>query len=163
LHEQWQHILSLPSTPASRSSERFVEQFNIGGLPEISAAEHCSRLAGVEVGIPYADRELTALSARLPLVARINKGITRYVHREAMRGIVPDSIRSRTTKAAFGGFFHRVWEDWIRDDYTSMTLIQDWVDPRRLPPKNLKLGSNGWLARQADVAVIFEWLRAHCQ
>lgn len=161
LRERWRHIHAWTETPVGRYSERFAEVLD-AALAEVTTATHCSRLAGIEIGVPYADRDLAILSARLPMSVRRCRGVTRIAHREAMRTILPESIRTRTSKALFGGFYAKVCEHWIRPDYAKASNIRDWVDAEQLTPEILDRKASGWPARLANLGVVSEWLRFHC-
>ena len=56
---------------------------------------------GVEVRVPFLDLDLVAFSERLPDALKIRGSETKYVLREAMRGVLPDEIIARP-KSGFG-------------------------------------------------------------
>jgi asparagine synthase (glutamine-hydrolysing) len=60
---------------------------------------------GLELAHPFADLDLVALSLSLPVGLLKRQRLTRYVEREAMRGLVPDRIRLRRRKVVFDTFF----------------------------------------------------------
>lgn len=66
---------------------------------------HASRTLGVETRMPFADRDLVEFSLGLPSHAKLGGGFTRFILREAMRGRVPESVRTRGDKFDFGGNF----------------------------------------------------------
>lgn len=69
---------------------------------------HCmewnSRIAarcGLEIAFPFLDRDLIQFLMSIPGEIQAHEGIPRNIMREAMRGIVPDSIVNRRTKGIF--------------------------------------------------------------
>ncbi len=61
-------------------------------------------LYGLEVAFPFLDRDLIAFLMAIPGEAHARHGVPRALLREAMRGILPDSIRTRTWKSDFTAF-----------------------------------------------------------
>jgi asparagine synthase (glutamine-hydrolysing) len=55
----------------------------------------------IEARVPYLDRPFFEYSASLPLDRKLRNGWTKYIFREAMRGILPDKIRLRRSKIGF--------------------------------------------------------------
>lgn len=53
---------------------------------------------GIEVRYPFLDRRLVEHSLRLPPSMRIRPGVSKYVLRQAMRGILPEEVRTRKRK-----------------------------------------------------------------
>jgi asparagine synthase (glutamine-hydrolysing) len=62
---------------------------------------------GLEVALPLLDRDLLAYLMSIPGDAQTREGVPRALLRDAMRGILPDAIRTRRWKADFGGFVNR--------------------------------------------------------
>lgn len=78
--------------------------------PTIEALSHSSSgPAGgvtddlVETRYPFLHRPLVELGLRLPPSLRIRPRTTKWIQREAMRGILPEPIRTRHTKGAIDG------------------------------------------------------------
>ncbi len=77
--------------------------------------DRLSMAHGVEVRSPFLDWRVVCYTFSLPSVCKIGGGVTKRVLRDAMRGILPESIRSRTIKIGFanpGG-------DWIYQKYVN--------------------------------------------
>jgi asparagine synthase (glutamine-hydrolysing) len=55
----------------------------------------------VEARTPFLDYRLIALAARLSLDWKMRGGLNKYVLREAMRGRIPESVRTRVDKMGF--------------------------------------------------------------
>lgn len=52
----------------------------------------------IEVRYPFLHRPLVELSLRLPAALRIRPPVTKWVLRESMRGLLPEEVRTRSTK-----------------------------------------------------------------
>jgi asparagine synthase (glutamine-hydrolysing) len=62
---------------------------------------------GLEPRSPLLSRAFITFSATTPEITRLRGGVTRRVHREALRGILPEEVRIRRDKAEFSaGFNH---------------------------------------------------------
>jgi asparagine synthase (glutamine-hydrolysing) len=55
----------------------------------------------IEMRYPFLYRPLVEFSLGLPVNERIRPGTTKWILREAMRGVVPEKIRTRSSKGAF--------------------------------------------------------------
>lgn len=68
------------------------QEVRAGGLPRVD---------------PYVDPEVVATITRLPPTWLLHGGVRRGLFREAMRGVLPDLVRLRMTKASFEPAFRR--------------------------------------------------------
>jgi asparagine synthase (glutamine-hydrolysing) len=69
-------------------------------------SEWTSKLAsmyGLEVSYPFLDRDLISFLMGIPGEMQTRNGVPRGIQREALRGILPDAIVERRTKADFTG------------------------------------------------------------
>ena len=55
----------------------------------------------LESRLPFTDHRLVELVWRLPAEFKLRGGIGKYIHREAMRGLVPDYILDTKSKLGF--------------------------------------------------------------
>jgi asparagine synthase (glutamine-hydrolysing) len=160
LRERWRRILQWQFESVMRSSDRFREMLPLG-YGELAVVRHCARLAGVDFGVPFADRALVELSARLPTLARRYRGTTRYVHREALRGVLPEPIRVRRDKAKFVGYFTRIRNQWVVPSPKNLSNVSDWLDMSRVLSADLRQAGEPWGGRWADLCVTSAWLLRH--
>jgi len=72
--------------------------------------DRLSMAHGVEIRAPFMDWRLVCSLFSLPSYSKIGKGFTKRILREAMRNILPESIRVRTDKIGFMS----PMEDWYR-------------------------------------------------
>ena len=90
----------------------------------------------LEVRYPFLDRELLEFSLRLPAECRVRPGAPKWILRAAMRGRLPEEVRTRRGKAHIGA--RAVWA--LRQERSQLeTLIRDpilgqlgCIDPSRL-------------------------------
>ena len=83
---------------------------------------------------PFDDRRVVELALALPDDLRRRGTVTKWVIREALRGLVPDSVLGRRGKSTFGHLFaqelaaqggERLFDDWAIADL-------GWVDASAL-------------------------------
>jgi len=84
-----------------------------------AAARH-----GVELRYPFLDRDLVEFVFALPLALRIkgDRRLHKYILREAMRGIVPETVRDSRHWTTFG---HIVKAGWRRERQAIEKLLRD--------------------------------------
>lgn len=94
-------------------------------------------LHGMDEAFPFLDRDLIAFLMAVPGDVQTHDGVPRVLLREAMRGVLPESLRARTWK----GDFTAVTNDAIRMDldqiatrmrHGSLAVRLGYVDERRL-------------------------------
>ncbi|MBL4656402.1 MAG: hypothetical protein JKX73_00250 [Flavobacteriales bacterium] len=66
----------------------------------------------LESRVPFLDHRLVERSLSLPSDKIINKGMTKHILREAMKGLIPERIRLRMDKKGFS----TPEEDWFRTE-----------------------------------------------
>jgi asparagine synthase (glutamine-hydrolysing) len=93
--------------------------------------DRASMSHGIEVRIPFMDWRLVTYCFALPETSKIGGGYTKRVLREAMRGLLPESIRLRTKKIGFVTPTE-VWtrgalKPWLLDLSASRSFIENSV------------------------------------
>jgi asparagine synthase (glutamine-hydrolysing) len=108
-------------------------------------ADRMTMAHSLELRVPYLDREVMAVAARLARQEKIGSGTTKVALRQAMRGVLPTDVAERA-KLAFpvpighwlrgeaGEFAHRVLreaqtDEWI-DRLAALRLLQRFRDGR---------------------------------
>lgn len=109
---------------------------------------HTSR-AGVEVRDPYRDRRLAEFMLSVPAHQLYNRGLYKYILRNATKGVLPESIRLRTRPSSLAplfnrGLFEREWSTAqailkSSDAGWQRYVRSDWL----LDEKRLRSGANG--------------------
>jgi asparagine synthase (glutamine-hydrolysing) len=96
--------------------------------------ERASARAGVEHRHPFHDRRLIELALALPPDQLWRGDQSKFVLRQAMKGLVPDAILQRSTKAEFSAVCAQVYEsDKIAPLFHSSRIAeQGWIDQARV-------------------------------
>jgi asparagine synthase (glutamine-hydrolysing) len=82
--------------------ELSLSQLQWTNLPMLLHWEDRNSMAhSVEARVPFLDYRLVEYALALPDSYKIGGGVTKLILREAMRGVVPDAIRTRMDKKAF--------------------------------------------------------------
>lgn len=72
------------------------------GLPRLLRFEDRNSMAhSIEARVPFLDYRLVEFSFALPAEQKIKRGLTKVVLRNALRNVLPESIRMRTNKMGF--------------------------------------------------------------
>ena len=93
-----------PRYPSER--EAHIDFLRKAYIPSLMEFTHTNtRHFGVEIRHPMFDRRLVDFAVGLPPRMKLREGWTRYILREAMGGIVPDTVRWRPGKATLAPNF----------------------------------------------------------
>jgi asparagine synthase (glutamine-hydrolysing) len=82
--------------------------------------ERASMAHGVEVRSPLMDWRLIVMAFALPSASKVGHGFSKRILRSATQGIVPDAVRLRTEKMAFGNPL----EEWLKGD------LRPWLEDK---------------------------------
>jgi asparagine synthase (glutamine-hydrolysing) len=93
-------------------------------------------LSQMETRMPYADRRIVDFMVTLPSDKIYRHGWNRWLQREAMRGLLPELVRTRTSKGIFDevvrlGWCHR--ERGRIDSLIATSILADWGWVKREP------------------------------
>lgn len=98
-----------PGTRDERQNAEQIDHMQTLQAPLIQHAFEVLHRSAVSQGIlplyPFYDRAVVLFCLSVPSEAKLRGGQTRWVLREAMRGVLPETIRTRATKAAFNDEF----------------------------------------------------------
>jgi len=112
--------LALAAPPADIESLSEL-LLNHTGVPMLLHTEDRNSMAhAVESRVPFLDFRLVEFTLGLPDTCKLRGGVTKQVLREAMRGILPEEVRSRTDKLGFA----TPEESWVRKLATRQ--FRDW-------------------------------------
>jgi len=141
LRADWNHALSGESTPATRwwryataagsgaagatLMQRIqVDDILMDTLPLLLRMEDRSSMAfSLEARVPLLDHPLVEYGISLPDHLKVHRGWSKYAVREAMRGVLPDVVRQRTSKLGFAAPDRRWLSQDLRPQVTE--LIED--------------------------------------
>jgi asparagine synthase (glutamine-hydrolysing) len=92
--------------------------------------DQMSMAASVESRVPFLDHELAEFTARMPREMKLRGGTTKWILREAMKGILPDEILARP-KMGFPVPIGR----WLRNEYKH--VVDEYVLSERTASRGL--------------------------
>ena len=111
--------------------------FHKGRLPTLLRNfDRASMAHGVETRMPFMDWRLVTYGFALPETSKIGGGFTKQVLRQAMEGLMPDSIRLRRNKVGFvspiNTWIRGPLNCWVRDACASQSFLESpvWNGPR---------------------------------
>ncbi len=82
--------------------------------------DQMSMAASIESRVPFLDHKLVEYTAKLPEKFKIRKGETKWILREAMKGILPDEILTRSKMG-----FPVPIGSWLRNEYKH--IVDEYV------------------------------------
>ncbi|HEX2076179.1 MAG TPA: asparagine synthase-related protein [Longimicrobium sp.] len=120
---------------------------------------------GVEMRYPFLHRPLVEMALGLPPELVIRPGVTKWILREAMRGVLPEEVRVRGGK---GGPDARMVWSMAREEPRLRPMLRDpllaqlgWVDRDGLAAafERVRAGMNGERAAVTAALALETWLR----
>jgi asparagine synthase (glutamine-hydrolysing) len=82
--------------------QRLYRDFHFTELPmNLRDFDRLSMAHGVEVRSPFMDWRLVTFTFSLPSTSKLGDGFTKRILRDALKGILPETIRQRTRKLGF--------------------------------------------------------------
>jgi len=131
-------------------------------------ADKLSMAHGLELRVPYVDKEIVEYVERLPANLKVRNGSRKWLHRQVCRNYLPDSILKRPKR----GFGVNVVDDWFRgaiDGKMAETLLDGGskIYQYLRPGPVRELFEQHSSGRQDNHKILFslvlfeEWLRAH--
>jgi asparagine synthase (glutamine-hydrolysing) len=124
------------------------ETFHEGEIPVTAAmVEQALGRLGLETRRPFYDRRLIEFAFALPNDQLRRDGFERFIVRQAMRGILPEAVRTRITKATFNQpVLESVRHNAALISFERMEIAQrGWVDAAEL-----KVGFENLMASHRD-------------
>jgi asparagine synthase (glutamine-hydrolysing) len=166
--ESWADLATLMSETDELGGFQFLEVRST--LPDelLMYADKLSMAHGLELRVPYLDKDIVEYVERLPARFKVHNGARKWLHRRAGRELLPASVLKRPKR----GFAVNVVDDWFRGSINSkmadLLLDPDSTIYRYLQPAlvhNLfKKHSSGHSDNHKILfsLVVFEaWLRVH--
>jgi asparagine synthase (glutamine-hydrolysing) len=105
LLEDYKHIMDFPAITNTKNLnlvESTLRQQHTGGLVNLlHYGDAISMANSIESRLPFLDYRLVEFVSSLPTSFKINGGIGKFIHRNAMAGIVPDFIIKNKVKFGF--------------------------------------------------------------
>lgn len=101
---RYDHIKDYPKEPRSfdNALNAYLFKSHTGGLVNLlHYGDAVSMAHSLESRLPFMDYRLVEFVFTLPSEYKVKNGVGKYIHREAMKGIVPDYILSNPIKFGF--------------------------------------------------------------
>jgi asparagine synthase (glutamine-hydrolysing) len=166
--ECWADLAELMASTDELGGLQFLELRST--LPDelLMYADKLSMAHGLELRVPYIDKEIVEYVERLPANLKVRNGSRKWLHRKVCRTYLPESVLKRPKR----GFAVNVVDGWFRgaiDSRMSQTLrdgsskIYQYLCPSVVG----KLFDQHASGRQDNHKILFslvvfeEWLRAH--
>lgn len=139
LHPEFQkrhkeRIWLLSSDSIGQRIKADIKQFS---LPVLLRYEDKNSMAhSVEARLPFLDHRLVEMVASLPLDQKIRRGWTKYILRQALKGVLPEKIRLRKSKLGFAtpedDWFKKDLSTFVHQIFESPLFISEYVNKRKL-------------------------------
>ena len=129
-------------------------------------ADKLSMAHGLELRVPFLDKEIVEYAERLPSNFKVRNGSGKWLHRQVCRTYLPGSILKRPTR----GFAVNIVDEWFRDAVQSKlskmlldsgSMMYEYLRPtvvRRLFEQHSS-GRNNNYKILFSLVVFEEWLR----
>jgi asparagine synthase (glutamine-hydrolysing) len=164
----WQDMGELMSETDELGGLQFLEVRST--LPDelLMYADKLSMAHGLELRVPFVDKEIVEYVERLPASLKVRNGSRKWLHRQVCRTFLPESIVKRPKR----GFASNVVDDWFRgaiDSKMADTLldsgsrIYQYLRPQAVRElfEQHSAGRNDNHKVLFSLVVFEEWLRTH--
>jgi asparagine synthase (glutamine-hydrolysing) len=164
----WSNLASLMTETDELGGLQFLEVRST--LPDelLMYADKLSMAHGLELRVPFVDKEIVEYVERLPAKLKVRNGSGKWLHRQVCRTYLPESLLRRPKRA----FASDVVDDWFRDAMDSK-MADTLLDPESriyqflLPSPVRKLFEQHASGQEDNHKILFslvlfeEWLRIH--
>jgi asparagine synthase (glutamine-hydrolysing) len=170
IQECWASMADLMSETDELGGLQFLETRST--LPDelLMYADKLSMAHGLELRVPYLDKDIVEYVERLPANFKVRNGSGKWLHRQVSQAFLPGSILKRKKR----GFAVNVVDSWFRggiDNRMADTLLdRDSKIYQYLRPSAVReLFEHHASGRQDNHKILFslvvfeEWLRAHAE
>jgi asparagine synthase (glutamine-hydrolysing) len=168
--ECWAELADLSAATDELGGLQFLELRST--LPDelLMYADKLSMAHGLELRVPYVDKEIVEYVERLPARFKVRNGSRKWLHRQVCRKYLPGSILRRPKR----GFAVNVVDDWFRSAIGNR-IAQSLLDSDAKiyeylrPTAVRKLVEQHTSGRDDNHKILFsllvceEWLRAHTE
>ncbi len=112
-------ITKVFTNPFTGITKTLFDDFHYTSLPiNLRDFDRASMQNSIEVRMPFMDYRLVCFMFSLPEESKLGGGFTKRIIRDAMKGILPDSIRTRTLKIGIGSPI----AEWMQSHLKDFTL-----------------------------------------
>ena len=141
-------------------SQSLYELFHITVLPtNVRNYDRYSMASGVEIRMPFMDHRLVTYTFSLPWTSKIGGTYTKRIMRDALKGILPEPIRTRRDKIGWNAPFHEWFrgslkseiEELIATDVLSQKVKKAWQQFHKKTNPNFKDGQIIWTSLMPEL------------
>lgn len=120
------------SHPAFKKFDPFTKQlyeiFHVTVLPTLLRNyDRYSMASGVEIRMPFLDYRLVTYTFALPWTSKVGDGYTKRIMRDALKGILPEEIRTRRDKIGWNAPLHEWFKGPLKKE------IEEFINKNSLP------------------------------
>ena len=121
---------------------------------------------GLEIRYPFMDIRLINFCLRIPESQKLQNGIPRFILREAMRGIIPDSIYDRMNKSILSPYYDYSIEERFTEMQTDIIESKNkdfnaLVDKEYIKSIKLDSASSNEMILFQHIHILSKWLDFH--
>jgi asparagine synthase (glutamine-hydrolysing) len=151
--------------PFEATCERSLyEQFHYAPLPSILRNfDKASMMSGVEIRMPFMDHRLVSFVFKLPLRSKLGDGYTKRILRDAMKDILPETVRTRTTKIGFSAplneWFAGPLKSYLLDTVNTKSFREMGLWNGKLIAKDVELYFNK--VKHINISMLWNIINAH--
>jgi len=112
----------------NRHKPQIAHLTNAYALFAREASEHYASLDGIEARAPLYSKPIIEFSLSTPAAHRMRQGMDRAIHRQALEGILPETVRLRQSKAEFSSVYeHYVPALAAEQEWQSVLQARNWL------------------------------------
>jgi asparagine synthase (glutamine-hydrolysing) len=135
-------------------SQDLYEVFHITVLPTLLRNyDRYSMASGVEIRMPFMDHRLVAYTFSLPWTSKVGGTYTKRIMRDALKGILPEQIRTRRDKIGWNAPLHEWFkgplkneiEKIIKKEVLPKKIKEAWLKFQKKSNPNFKESEKVWL------------------
>jgi asparagine synthase (glutamine-hydrolysing) len=168
LVDSWKDLLPLSSDMDELGGFQFLEMRST--LPDelLMYGDKLSMAHGLEVRVPYLDKDIVEYVERLPARFKVRYGTRKWAHRQVCRQLLPKEVLGRKKR----GFASNVVDDWFRGAVSahmketfmdSESLMYQYLRPAAVQRlfREHQSGQNDYHKILFSLMVFETWLRLH--
>ena len=107
-------------------SKELYEIFHITILPTLLRNyDRYSMASGVEIRMPFMDHRLVTYTFSLPWTSKVGGTYTKRIMRDALKGILPEQIRTRRDKIGWNAPLHEWFNGTLKNEIEKMIEEKD--------------------------------------
>jgi asparagine synthase (glutamine-hydrolysing) len=168
--ECWRDLAALSTETDELGGFQFLELRST--LPDelLMYADKLSMAHGLEVRVPFLDKEIVEYAEKLPANFKVHHGSRKWLHRKVCQDLLPPAILGRRKR----GFGVNVVDDWFRDAtcvqmeeilLDGESQIYNYLRPSAVQEmlRQHHSGQNDYHKILFSLIVFEQWLRVHMQ